>query len=74
METLSFTSDFNPDSLRGLPKDIQEKVLIYIRSLMMEKESPKWDRKFSFDWEGGLSEIRQDFSSVELQHLANDLR
>jgi len=30
--------------------------------------------KFKFDWEGGLSKLRTNFSSVELQHKASELR
>ena len=31
-------------------------------------------KKFRFDWEGGLSEIRGKFTSVELQHKALEWR
>jgi hypothetical protein len=31
-------------------------------------------KKFKFDWEGGLSEIRGKFTSVELQHKALEWR
>jgi hypothetical protein len=39
---------------------------------LIEKNKAKKSRtkKFKFDWEGGLSEIRGKFTSVELQHKA----
>jgi hypothetical protein len=27
-------------------------------------------KEFKFEWEGGLSEIQEEFTSVELQHKA----
>jgi len=29
---------------------------------------------FKFDWEGGLEELKDKFSSVELQHKINEIR
>ncbi len=38
----------------------------------------KWQeigtKKFKFDWEGGLSEIRDKFTSIQLQHKALEWR
>ncbi len=31
-------------------------------------------KKFKFDWEGGLSEVKEKFTSVELQHKASEWR
>ncbi len=39
---------------------------------MYEKEIEA--KKFKFDWEGGLSEIQEKFTSVELQHRALEWR
>ncbi len=30
--------------------------------------------KFRFDWEGGLSELKEKYTSVELQHKALEWR
>ena len=30
--------------------------------------------KFKFDWEGGLSKLKSDFTSAKLQHKALELR
>jgi hypothetical protein len=44
--------------------------ILTIRYLSKESES----KKFKFEWEGGLSEIRKKFTSVELQHKALEWR
>ncbi|KCZ71820.1 Protein of unknown function (DUF2281) [Candidatus Methanoperedens nitroreducens] len=31
-------------------------------------------KKFRFDWEGGLSELKKKYTSVELQHKALEWR
>ncbi len=57
--------------VRELPEDLKREVLDYIEFLIKKykgKEIGK--RKFKFDWEGGLSDIRDKFTSVELQHKA----
>ena len=70
MEITSFISDFE-----NLPKQIQEQVLDYIEFLMKKyKKKEKRDQKFKFDWEDGLFDLKKDFTSVELQHKANELR
>jgi len=70
MEITSFISDFE-----NLPKQIQEQVLDYIEFLMKKyKKKEKKDEKFKFDWEDGLSNLKNDFTSVVLQHKANELR
>ena len=70
MEITSFISDFE-----NLPTKIQEQVLDYIEFLMSKyKKKGEKDSVFKFDWEDGLSEMKKDYTSVELQHQANDLR
>ncbi len=70
MEISSFISDFE-----NLPKQIQKQVLDYIDFLMKKyKTKDKNDKEFDFDWEDGLSNLKNDFTSVELQHKANELR
>mgnify|MGYP005841151183 CR=1 FL=1 len=72
MEISSFTSDFE-----NLPKYIQKQAMDYIEYLIeknkQKKETPQ-KGKFNFDWEGGLSEQKENFTSVELQHYASKLR
>ncbi|KAF5426749.1 hypothetical protein C5S42_06750, partial [Candidatus Methanomarinus sp.] len=32
------------------------------------------EKKFVFDWEGGLLEVQENFTSVELQHKSMEWR
>ena len=70
MDFSAFISDFD-----NLPKQAQKQVLDYIEFLM-KKYSQKQNKKekFKFDWENGLSELKNQYTSVELQHFANKLR
>ena len=61
--------------IRELPDDLRREVLNYVEFLLTKyksKETPA--KKFKFDWEGGLSELREKFTSVELQHKASEWR
>ena len=70
MEITNFISDFE-----NLPAKIQQQVLDYIEFLTSKyKKKEKKDTPFKFDWEGGLSEMKKDYTAVELQHQANELR
>lgn len=37
----------------------------------MKKQKKK---KFKFDWEGGLSELKEKFTAVQLQHRISEIR
>jgi hypothetical protein len=50
-----------------LPPDIQEEVRCYAEFLL-EKRSRKKRNVPSFDWEGALKDMGEQYSSVELQH------
>ncbi len=57
--------------MQKLPEDLRKEVLDYIEFLVMKyKSKERKTRKFRFDWEGGLSEIKEKLSSLELQHKA----
>ena len=61
--------------IRRLPEDLRREVLDYIEFLLKKYKGGKMEvRKFRFDWEGGLSEIREKFTSVELQHKSLEWR
>ncbi|MFH0812775.1 MAG: DUF2281 domain-containing protein [Pseudomonadota bacterium] len=61
--------------IRELPKDLRREVLNYMEFLLRKyKRKETVAKKFKFDWEGGLSEIRGKFTSVELQHKALEWR
>lgn len=61
--------------VKELPLDLKKEVLDYIEFLLTKyKLDQKRMRKFKFTWEGGLSEIKEKFTSVELQHKALEWR
>lgn len=73
MELASFLADFE-----NSPKNVQQQVLNYIAFLKnkYKKESSNKENKkgFDFNWKGGLSELKDEYISVELQHKINSLR
>jgi len=58
------------DKLEELPSDVQKEVLDYIDYLLQKHKKYTSTKKFKFDWEGGLSELKEKYTSVELQHKA----
>ncbi|WP_022853928.1 DUF2281 domain-containing protein [Thermodesulfatator atlanticus] len=60
--------------LKELPEDLRKKVVDYIDTLIQRQQTSKEKKEFNFDWENGLSDLSGDFSAVELQHKALDLR
>ena len=53
--------------IRSLPADLQQEVFNYAKYLS-DTRAPKPKHKLKFDWAGGLSDLRDQFTSVELQH------
>ncbi len=61
--------------VRELPENLRREVLDYIDFLLGKyKKEEIAVRKFRFDWEGGLSELREKFTSVDLQHKSLEWR
>lgn len=60
------------EKVKELPDDLKKEVLNYIKKLMKHKRK-KVDN-FKFDWEGGLEELKDKFTSVELQHKSSKWR
>lgn len=70
MEITNFITGFE-----NLPEKIQKQALDYIEFLTTKYSKEKRKKQqFRFDWENGLSELRNQYSSVELQHKANLMR
>ncbi len=58
-----------------LPDPIKIEVLDYIEFLSNKYYHNKAKKKgFQFNWEGGLSELKEKYSSVELQHKSLEWR
>ncbi len=61
--------------LKKLPPDKQKEVSDYVDFLVKKYESKgKKKHKFKFDWKGGLSELKNKYTSVELQKKALEWR
>ena len=61
--------------MKKLPDHIITEINDYIDFLLnkyVSKEKVK--SKFKFDWEGGLSKLKNKYSSVELQHKSLEWR
>jgi hypothetical protein len=69
MNTSSFLSRFE-----SFPERIQKQIIAYAESVLKKQSSGKTKKGFAFDWEGGLSELSGNYTSVELQHKANEWR
>jgi hypothetical protein len=60
--------------LEELPDNLKREALDYIEFLLQKYGRQEKREKFRFDWEGGLSELKDKYSSVELQHKAMEWR
>jgi len=64
--------------IKELPIDLQNEVLDFIEFLLLKRNIKNKDEikkdDFNFDWEGGLSELAECYTSVELQHKAMEWR
>ena len=54
-----------------LPFDVKKEV-IYLIELVESKRKKK--KKLKFDWIGALKELKDKYTSVELQHKINEWR
>lgn len=50
-----------------LPPELQQEVEDFVRFLL-EKRNKKPKGKLKFDWRGALRDLRDKYTSVELQH------
>jgi len=57
-----------------LPEDLKREVSDYIEFLSKRYGIKSKRKKFNFSWEGGLSELKTKYSSVDLQHQVLELR
>ncbi len=73
MELSSFIEDFE-----NLPRSIQRQLIEYAEFLKAKSQRNRKPKKarhdFTFSWENGLSELKELYTSVELQHKINELR
>ena len=61
----------------ALPVTAQRQVETFIEFLSKTtstKTKPPAKRRFKFDWAGGLEDLKDQFTAVELQHRINQWR
>lgn len=59
--------------IKKLPPEYEQEVQDFIKFLM-EKRAKKRRGKPKFDWAGALKDLRNQYTSVELQHKIVELR
>jgi hypothetical protein len=57
-----------------LPEHLKKEVIDFIEFLTKKHQPPEGSGQFSFSWEGCLSEFKNEYSAVELQHKAMEWR
>jgi len=57
-----------------LPEHLKKEVADFIEFLTKKHQVAESSGKFSFNWEGALAEMKNEYSAVELQHKATEWR
>jgi len=55
------------DVIKDLPPDLHQEVVDFARFLM-EKRRPKRKGRMKLEWRGALEDMKDQYTSVELQH------
>ena len=61
------------EMIKNLPPDLQHEVKDFVEFLF-EKHLKKNKSKPNFSWAGALKDLKEQYSSVELQHKISDWR
>jgi len=61
---------------QALPPAARKRVEALIEDLSAKQVRPgkRKKKRFTFNWAGGLSDLKGQFTAVELQHHINELR
>ena len=59
--------------IEELPDDYKQEVMDFME-LLIEKRAKKQRGIPKFDWAGALNDLRNQYTSVELQHKISELR
>jgi hypothetical protein len=57
------------EMVKELPLELREEVRDFVE-LLLEKRARKPKAKLSLSWRGALRDLREQYTSVELQHKA----
>ena len=59
--------------VQRLPLYLKKEILDYVEFLSTKyQRKPESKKKFKFDWEGGLADVKDKMTSIELQHKTMD--
>ena len=61
------------EMLRRLPPELQTEVRDFVEFLL-ERKLTRQNRPMKFQWEGALKDLREQYTSVQLQHQVADWR
>ena len=62
------------ETINGLPPEIKKEVLDYAEFLTRKYGCREEPGSFKFAWAGCLSHLKEQYTSVELQHKASEWR
>lgn len=65
------------EKIKSLPENLLKEIDDYIDFLLLKhfnEQGKSRNKNFDFKWEGALSNLKEDYSSVELQHKSLDWR
>ena len=61
--------------VQQMPPELQKEVEDFVQFLFEKRvQTSKRKKGFKFDWEGALEDMREEYTSVELQHKVNEWR
>lgn len=61
------------EKIKELPPDLRQEVEDFVQFLI-EKRMRKMRRPLKLDWRGALEDMRDEYTSVELQHKISEWR
>lgn len=61
-----------PELVQSLPSEMQQEVQDFIEFLLAKRKRPRG--KPTFEWAGALKDLRDQYTSVELEHKISDWR
>ena len=62
------------DKIKQLSPEEKEQVIKFIDEILSKKSIDSSNRKLTFEWAGGLADLKDQYTSVELQKQINEWR
>lgn len=66
--------DVLKEKIKQLTREEKEQVLKFIDEILDKKKLESPDRKLTFEWAGALADLKDQYTSVELQKQINEWR